>query len=107
MGEAKQKRMIQDLAQSLAAEVDDRPSARSRDSLAVSSRELVSSESGRERLNLSVSPQLRRGLRAAADSLGMTESQIALQALVAGLPQLQQQVRALSDLVGGEDSGQY
>lgn len=56
----------------------------------------------RERLNLSVSPQLRRGLRAAADALGMSESQLALQAIVAGLPLIQQQVKALGDLLPAE-----
>lgn len=60
-------------------------------------------ESARERLNLSISYQLRCGLRAAAEALGMTESQIALQAIVAGLPQLAQQVRALTELDGGKE----
>ena len=103
MGEAKQKRSIQDLAHSLAVDGDERGGSKSKDSVPGVSRDLAGAESGRERLNLSVSPQLRRGLRAAAEALGMTESQIALQALVAGLPQLQLQVRALSDLVSGEE----
>lgn len=59
-------------------------------------------DAARERLNLSVSPQLRRGLKAAADALGLSESQLALQAIVAGLPLIQQQVKALGDLLPGE-----
>lgn len=79
------------------------PSVTVRENGVIEPMRTLGGESARERLNLSISYQLRCGLRAAAEALGMTESQIALQAIVAGLPQLAQQVRALTELDGGKE----
>lgn len=55
-------------------------------------------QSGRERLNLSLSPKLRGAVAAVADTLGMTDSQVVVYALVQALPELERQAAACRDL---------
>lgn len=52
----------------------------------------------RERLNLSISPQLRVSLEVAARFLGMSASQVALFAIIQGMPELEKQAKAMSVL---------
>ncbi|MDE2204448.1 MAG: hypothetical protein KGJ38_17230 [Burkholderiaceae bacterium] len=108
MGEAKHKRLIQQMAQSLAAEDDEPRRPAWDDSSLDEADEGVGADPAprvaRKRLNLSLSPQLSSAVRAAADVLGVTDTQIVLQALIVGLPQLQMQVRALSDLLPSSKS---
>lgn len=52
----------------------------------------------RERINLSVSAELRDALEAAAGVLGLSASQVVLQAVVAGLPEIEAQVAAAKRL---------
>lgn len=47
---------------------------------------------------MSVSPQLDEALSAAADRLGVTKSQVALQAVMLGLPGVLAQVEAVTAL---------
>lgn len=60
-------------------------------------------DGGRERVNLSVSPELRRLLKSYARTLGMTEAQLVLHGLLLSIPQLQDQVRAVRQTLGGDD----
>lgn len=55
-------------------------------------------DEARERLNLSISPQLRISLEVAARFLGMSASQVALFAIIQGMPELEKQAKAMSVL---------
>jgi uncharacterized protein (DUF1778 family) len=55
-------------------------------------------ETGRGRVNLSVSPALLEALEGAAEALGMSVSQVTLSAVVAGLPALVEQVESCRKL---------
>ncbi|WP_404993344.1 hypothetical protein [Cupriavidus pauculus] len=52
----------------------------------------------RERLNLSISQDLRVALQAAATVMGITPSQLAVQMLIAGMPALGEQVQAVGGM---------
>lgn len=52
----------------------------------------------RERLNLSISPDLRIALQAAATVMGITPSQLAVQMLIAGMPTLGEQIQAVGGM---------
>lgn len=53
-------------------------------------------DEARERLNLSISPQLRIALEVAARFMGMSASQVALHAIVEGMPRVAEQAKAMS-----------
>ncbi|MCY1297025.1 hypothetical protein D9M69_447720 [compost metagenome] len=55
-------------------------------------------DEGRERLNLSISPQLRIALEVAARFMGLSASQVALHAIIEGMPRISEQARAMSTL---------
>ncbi|MBY4945070.1 hypothetical protein K6V92_00330 [Cupriavidus respiraculi] len=52
----------------------------------------------RERLNLSISPELRIALQAAATVMGITPSQLAVQILIAGMPKVAEEMQAVGGL---------
>lgn len=58
----------------------------------------VVNDTGRGRVNLSVSQALQDALEGAAAGLGMSVSQVALMAVVAGLPSLSEQVKSRASL---------
>lgn len=57
----------------------------------------------RERLNLSLSPQVREAVSTLAGMLGMTDSQLVLHALMQALPDLERQALVVAQL--GKVSG--
>lgn len=58
-----------------------------------------SSTESRERINLSVSAELKDAIEGAAAALGLTASQLVVQAVVAALPAIEQQSAAAGRLV--------
>lgn len=58
------------------------------------------SQLSRERVSLSVSPELDAALASASIALGISKSQVALQAVMLGLPAIVSQVQALRALKG-------
>lgn len=63
--------------------------------------EMSQTVTDRQRVNLSLPPGLHRALTAAADEMGTSVSQVALLAILAGLPTLANQVRSMGALDNG------
>lgn len=59
----------------------------------------VGNADSRERINLSVSSELKDALEAAAAVLGLSASQVVVQAVVAGMPAIEAQVAAAKRLI--------
>lgn len=53
---------------------------------------------GRERINLSVGPEVKKAVENLAMLLGMTESQLVVHALIGAMPSLHQQAVTVSQL---------
>lgn len=53
---------------------------------------------GRERINLSVGPEVKKAVENLAILLGMTESQLVVHALIGAMPSLHQQAATVSQL---------